>query len=222
MRSEKRRGPGDLTARARIRQAAIACVIEQGFTTSVRSIARRADVSGGLIEYHYGSKAGLFDACDAFVTDQMAAVKEKRLADAAGGPSPQLLQTLTEPEYTWVLGYLIRAMQAGGPRATALYERIVADSRRQFELSESLNLINPSRDPEARVRWTTATSLGSLVVLAALHPDDDPETLMQRFVDEFMFPALETYTEPLLADSTYLDLYLQTQDTRSPSTKEHA
>lgn len=209
MRSVKHPATRDLTARARIRDAAIECVIHEGHDPSVRSIARRAGVSGGLIEYHYGSKAALLEECDAFVTDQMADMKQKRLADAADGPTAHLLQTLSDPEYAWVVGYVIRAFQDGGPRARAMYERIVDDSRQQFEQSEQLGLVNPSRDPEARARWTTSLSIGSLMVIAALHPEKSPSEIFQYFIDEFLLPALELFTEPTLADSSYLDLYLQ-------------
>lgn len=220
MRTGSDHVPDERTARARIRDAAIDCVIAEGFTASVRAIARRAEVSGGLIEYHFGSKAALFDACDAHVGAQMAAIKDQRIADAPSTSGEQLMQTLLHPEYAWMLGYLVRAMQAGGPRAAALHERLLADTRRQFERAEELNLVTPSRDPDARARWSTATSIGSLLVIAALHPEDDPTRLVQRFVDDFMLPAIEGYTEPVLADSTYLDLYLQARDAMSPTSQE--
>ena len=49
----------DLTARARIRDAAIECFARQGFAVSVRAIAAHAGVSPGLVIHHFGSKAGL-------------------------------------------------------------------------------------------------------------------------------------------------------------------
>src|SRR5262249_4006130 len=68
-----RRGGGDmafedLTAGARIREAALAQFAEHGFErTTIRGIARAAGVSPGLLRHHFGSKQELKDAVDAHV-----------------------------------------------------------------------------------------------------------------------------------------------------------
>ncbi len=57
-----RNGPAaeDLTARARIRDAALAQFAEYGFDrATVRGIAGAAGVSPGLVRHHFGSKNGL-------------------------------------------------------------------------------------------------------------------------------------------------------------------
>jgi AcrR family transcriptional regulator len=60
----------DLTARARIRDAAIRLFTERGMEkTSILDIAKEAGVSGGLIRHHFGSKDGLREACDTYVFD---------------------------------------------------------------------------------------------------------------------------------------------------------
>ncbi len=62
----------DLTARARIRDSAIVYFGRHGFrTATVRAIAADADVSPALVIHHFGSKDGLREACDAYVTDLM-------------------------------------------------------------------------------------------------------------------------------------------------------
>jgi AcrR family transcriptional regulator len=52
----------DLTARARIRDAAIRRFGSDGFGASVRAIAADAAVSPGLVMHHFGSKEGLVEA----------------------------------------------------------------------------------------------------------------------------------------------------------------
>jgi AcrR family transcriptional regulator len=57
--------PEDLTARARIRDAAMRHFAEHGFErATIRGIAETAGVSSGLVRHHFGSKQALRDACD--------------------------------------------------------------------------------------------------------------------------------------------------------------
>lgn len=207
MRSASPAGQPDLTARARIRQAAVDCIVDEGFSTSVRAIARRAGVSGGLIEYHYGSKASLFDACDDYVLTLLADIKLARIHSEA--PAQGMMTTLASTEHAWIAGYLVRAIQAGGERARLAYERLVTDTMEQFEESERRGIVSSSRDPEARARWVTASGIGAFVVQAHLHPEASPAELFRRFADEFALPMLESYTEPVFIDRSFLDLYLE-------------
>ena len=57
----------DLTARARIRDAAIRRFGADGFGASVRAIAAEAGVSPGLVIHHFGSKDALRASCDEHV-----------------------------------------------------------------------------------------------------------------------------------------------------------
>jgi AcrR family transcriptional regulator len=65
--------PDDLTARARIREAALELFARDGVrATSMRSVAARAGVSPSLVVHHFGTKAGLRDAVDDAVRDGFA------------------------------------------------------------------------------------------------------------------------------------------------------
>ena len=102
----------DLTARARIRDAAIECFAEEGFGAGFRAIAARAGVSPGLITHHFGSKTALRATCDAEVLRQYRAVKEGALER----PSGHVLENLAAPGVpATLLVYLLRAIHAGGP-----------------------------------------------------------------------------------------------------------
>lgn len=78
----------DLTARARIRDAAIQLFAERGIEdVTIRDIASAAGVSSGLVRHHFGSKDDLRAACDSHVLSQMMGLKEQavlegQLADA--------------------------------------------------------------------------------------------------------------------------------------------
>jgi len=78
---DRRHAYEDLTARARIRDAALWHFAEEGFSrATIRDIAATAGVSPGLVRHHFGSKEGLRDACDEAVSQRL---RRSRLASAA-------------------------------------------------------------------------------------------------------------------------------------------
>jgi AcrR family transcriptional regulator len=68
--SAEDRPPEDLTARARIRDAALDQFAARGVkAATLKDIADAAGVSVGLVQHHFGSKDGLREACDKHVRD---------------------------------------------------------------------------------------------------------------------------------------------------------
>jgi TetR/AcrR family transcriptional regulator, regulator of cefoperazone and chloramphenicol sensitivity len=109
---------GDLTARARIRDAAIELFADRGLDgATIRDIALQAGVSSGLLRHHFGSKEGLRDACDEFVVSELTGV-QARFLDI---PSLERI----DPGWLRMQRYLIRSLVDGSPTAHALFERLV-------------------------------------------------------------------------------------------------
>src|SRR5262249_41433285 len=72
----------DLTARARIRDAALTLFAERGIEgATIRDIAKAAGVSSGLVRHHFGSKEGLRDACDSHALERLLAFKEEAVLE---------------------------------------------------------------------------------------------------------------------------------------------
>ena len=72
----------DLTARARIRDAALRLFGERGMDgATVRDIAKSAGVSGGLVRHHFGSKDGLRARCDAYALERLLRLKEQAVLE---------------------------------------------------------------------------------------------------------------------------------------------
>src|SRR3981081_1211972 len=65
----------DLTAVARIRDAAIEQFGEHGFGVGLRTLAEAAGVSAALVIHHFGSKDGLQKACDEYVAEEIRSEK---------------------------------------------------------------------------------------------------------------------------------------------------
>jgi AcrR family transcriptional regulator len=199
----------DLTARARIRDAAIACFAEQGFDASFRTIAKRAGVSPGLITHHFGSKEALRAECDAEVLRRYTAYK----TGAVDMPTDEMFHLLDNPGFTAnLLVYMLRAIHAGGQPARDFLERLIEDVRGIMAHGVEIGLIKPSRDEEARLRYLTYQTMGALLVQFVTSPGQTPDefvaTLHERRQDQIL-PTLELFTEGVLADHAMLDDYLR-------------
>ncbi|MFI7617621.1 TetR/AcrR family transcriptional regulator [Nonomuraea terrae] len=154
--SGKDRPPEDLTARARIRDAALAEFAEKGFKgATMKAVADAAGVSIGLVQHHFGSKDGLREACDQHVRDVIlgAAGEVQDGADV----SPEFLRGMYEASGLSVR-YLARALVEGSPVAAALFDE-GAEAAERFFAATWPEEFSPG---EARVRERAA-------VMAAMH-----------------------------------------------------
>lgn len=114
----------DLTARARIRDAALRLFAERGLDgTTIRDIAKAAGVSGGLVRHHFGSKDDLRKACDSYALDQMMRIKEQAVLEGQlGNPA---FMSAAHPTVLLTLRYLARSLVDGSPAAEAMYDEMV-------------------------------------------------------------------------------------------------
>jgi AcrR family transcriptional regulator len=114
----------DLTARARIRDAALTLFAERGMDgTTIRDIAKAAGVSSGLVRHHFGSKEGLRDACDSYALERLVNFKEQAILE--GHIADTGFLSTIHPTVLWLYRYLARALVDGSPAAAAMYDDIV-------------------------------------------------------------------------------------------------
>ncbi|MGH3722500.1 MAG: TetR family transcriptional regulator [Mycobacterium sp.] len=204
------RSADDLTATARIRDAAIKLWGEQGFGGSVRAIAEAAGVSPGLVIHHYGSKEGLRLAVDDYLSEYIRSEKSRTLTSN----DPEVwLQALDEIEsFAPMVRYLLHSVQSGGEPGRAFLQRSIVDAEKYLEDGVQAGTIKPSRDPKRRALWLSLNGLGSLIVYVQMYPDEDLRTILRRYSDELIFPAIEIYTEGLMTDTTMLDAFVAQQE----------
>src|ERR1700678_2227450 len=103
------RSVDDLTAAARIRDAAIERFGEQGFSVGLRPIAEAAGVSAALVIHHFGSKDGLRKACDDYVAEEIRSSKSEAMQ--SNDPTSWLGQLAEIESYAALTGYLVRSLQ---------------------------------------------------------------------------------------------------------------
>ncbi len=209
MRSTSGVPEGDLTARARIRDAAIARFAADGFGASLRVIAADADVSHGLVLHHFESKAGLRAVCDEQVLRTVREAKTATMVTAT--PGFLLAQMAAVEEYATVAGYLVWALQSGGDLAAAFLDRMIDDAQDYLAQATEAGRVRKSRDPAARARFLAYTGLGALLVYLRLHapPGSDLGDVLRAYTEEIALPALELYSEGLFTTPDLLEDYLR-------------
>lgn len=152
----------DLTAHARIRNAALALFAQSGYErTTVRAIAGRAEVSPALVLHHFGSKDGLRAACDEHLLDVM---RTRKTATFTGLSMPSLAAYLqASPEMRPLFDYLARVLADGGELAASLFERMTHDVQAYLAAGEDAGTVRTAADPAARAAVSTAMALGIVI-----------------------------------------------------------
>ncbi len=172
----------DLTARARLRLAALKLFAEHGFdATSTRSIATEAGVSHALLRHHYGSKEGLREAVDEDVLDTfdegLAKFESSDLA-ALGAVTGRLFGSDAPRR-----NYLRRVLLEGDPAGVTLFQRLLDGARQHLRALGGLSA------DEADARWAPYQALflilGPMLLEPVLAPTldqpvFDPDQLAER------------------------------------------
>ncbi|SES30126.1 transcriptional regulator, TetR family [Lentzea xinjiangensis] len=189
------RSASDLTARARIRDAALARFGTDGIAgTSVRAVAADAGVSPALVVHHFGSKEGLRQACDDYVLDSI-----RSGGAAASEALGEVLQAATP-----VRRYLARALLDDTPAAGALFAEIVDRTQAWLAAGEDEGWVRGCADARARavtyVSWLLAPLVLGNHVGRLLGGDPAETTTAVRGTRA----GLEMLTNGLFADDRWL------------------
>lgn len=187
----------DLTARARIRDAALRMFAERGIeATTIRDIAQAAGVSSGLVRHHFGRKDELRAACDAYVLDQTMRYKEQAVLEGQVADAGFL--SAAQPQMLLLLRYFARSMLDGSPSADAMFSRLVGLGERWLEDHHP----EQTTDPAAYAALLVAMEIGTLVMRdqlshalgADIFSPDGHLRLTRAKVDFYSKPLLDPKT----------------------------
>jgi len=184
----------DLTARARIRDAALRHFGERGIGgATIRDIAKAAGVSPGLVRHHFGSKEGLRDACDSYALDQLIRIKEQVVLE--GQVTDVGFMSSAHPTVLLLYRYLARSMVDGSPAAASMFDEMVDLGERWLDRQ------NPGLTSDSRAY--AAVFVAMETGLLAMH-----EQLSRALGADILSPAghlrmtrakLDFYSRPLLS-----------------------
>lgn len=201
----------DLTAAARIRDAAIEQFGEHGFGVGLRAIAEAAGVSAALVIHHFGSKEGLRKACEDYIAEKIRNTKSEAIQ--SNDPATWFAQLAEIEDYAPLMAYLVRSMQTGGDLANMMWRRMIDNAEGYMEEGVRAGRIKPSRDPQARAKYLAITGGGGFLLYIQMHDTPtDLRAVLRDYSRDMILPALEVYTEGLLTDRTMYDAFLAAED----------
>ncbi len=209
----------DRTAVARIRDAAVEQWGQQGFNVGLRSIAQAAGVSAALVIHHFGSKDGLRKACDDYIAEE---IRTGKLASMQTNDPAEWFRQMAEIEsYAPLMAYLVRSMQSGSDLAKTLWRRMIENAEQYLDEGVRNGILKPSRDPKARAKFLGINNGGGFLLFLQLHDDPtDLRAVLRDYGEAMTLPALEMYTQGLMADSTMYDAFLAKYEQGIPFTSQ--
>jgi AcrR family transcriptional regulator len=197
----------DLTATARIRDAAIEQFGRHGFGTGLRAIAEAAGVSAALVIHHFGSKESLRKACDDYVLELVRESKSGALRSMS--PATWFAELAEIESYAPVVAYLMRSLQSGGDLARALMQQMIDNAEGYIEEAVRAGTIKPSRDPKARARFLGMVGGGAFLLYLQMHDNPtDMAAVLHDDGEDMVLPALELYTHGLMTDTSMYDAFV--------------
>ncbi|MFV8141910.1 TetR/AcrR family transcriptional regulator [Mycolicibacterium senegalense] len=162
--------PVELSNAERIRDAAIRCFAAQGISaTTMRAIAEAAGVSHGLVQHHFGNKAGLIAAVDNYVLRVFGEALESNPlpvptepADdfkSLGGRFSKLIH-----DHPNVVDYVGRALSEGNNIGVVVFDGLLQISIRQRDTFAAAGLTRPDIDPDYAALNPLILRLGAIML----------------------------------------------------------
>lgn len=144
----------DLTARARIREAALEHFARDGYDrATIRAITKTAGVSPGLLRHHYGSKEALREACDRYVFEMLHRANAQLLDDP--GATAQIQET-SKPFGR----YVARSLADGSPTVGPIFDELVRMTEAWLVRADGSRKDTPTVDRRVRAALVTAMKIG--------------------------------------------------------------
>lgn len=192
--------PGDLTARATIREAALRLFSDRDpDAVTVRQIAAEAGVSPALVIHHFGSKAGLRTAVDEHVAhafERVIDALEGDLADElAGQGSGSLAEAFVAafPADSAVPAYLRRLLLSNDPTGDAVFTRWFELTERLLTGLEAAGVARPSQDRRVRAAFLLVNDLAALLLARQIERACGVALLTSEGMTQWAAEAMDVY-----------------------------
>jgi TetR/AcrR family transcriptional regulator, regulator of cefoperazone and chloramphenicol sensitivity len=191
----------DLTARARIRNAALRCFTEYGFDrATIREIARAAGVSPGLVRHHFGSKDDLRKACDAYALEALHAYVDRAMTDE-GLNDPSLVAEARDPLHPYQL-YLARALIDESEAAAQIFDAMVTMTEQLLRQIDKQRPDPPVADLRTRAALTVAMALGIPAFQAHISRSIGTDILSPEGDRRVVLAVLDIQSHPTISPET--------------------
>ena len=191
----------DLTARARIRNAALQYFTEYGFDrATIRDIARAAGVSPGLVRHHFGAKDDLRRACDAYALQALHAYVERAMTDE-GLNDPKLIAEARDPLHPYQR-YLARALIDESEAAAEIFDEMVTMTEKLLQQIDKQRPDPPVADLRTRAALTVAMALGIPAFQAHISRSIGTDILSPEGDKRVILAVLDIQSHPTISPDT--------------------
>lgn len=158
----------DLTAKARIRNAAMDLFAQHGESrVSLRAVAAEAGVTLGLVQHHFKTKAGLVDAVDALIVDYFdAAVSSVPPTGTAGEVAAARDEAVRKMlhDNPAVVNYVRRVVLEPAETQARLLESLIALTRREVTGLREAGLASTTRRESTQIIEVLVRQFGELLL----------------------------------------------------------
>lgn len=196
--------PAEPSPKERIRDAALSCFAVRGIAaTTLRAIAETAEVSLGLVQHHFRTKAALTAAVDQYVLQVVSeALEPTRMpeppSDGLNAAGRRLTGLMVErPD---VMTYLGRALAEGGALGSVIFTGLLGISAGQGDHFGQQGKLRPDLDPD----WGALNPLILRVGAIILHPYIELH-LRESFFTERQLRRWDAAVTSLIRHGQFLD-----------------
>ncbi len=162
--------PPEVSAKERIRDAALSCFGLRGIAaTPLRTVAECAEVSIGLVQHHFRTKAALTAAVDQYVLQVVGeALQPTKLPEPPNDGLDEAGRRLTALmlERPDVMTYVGRVLAEGGAFGSVIFDGLVGISAGQGDQFGDHGTLRPDLDPDWGVLNPLILRIGAII----LHP----------------------------------------------------
>lgn len=173
-----------------------------GFDESMIEMSIATDTDVSTLSELFGSIEGLRAACDQYVQKTIQASKTEALTSHdVGSWFTQIAQI---DSYAPMMTYIMRTLEAGGDSGRLFLQQMIDNAESYLEEAVRAGTIKPSRDPRGRARFLAMSGGGSFLLYRQLHNNPtDMAAVLSDYGRNMIMPALELYTQGLMADDHF-------------------
>jgi AcrR family transcriptional regulator len=160
-------GAQETSTTERIRNAALKSFATYGTSaTSLRTVAAAAGVSVGLVQHHFGTKAGLIKAVDDHVLGLVIAAIAPPLAGPPADSIAEMGSRVTRmvAEQPDIVDYLGRALIDGSPLGTTIFDTLTAFGMARWTKRDERGETRPDVDLTWAALNALVLPLGTLIL----------------------------------------------------------
>lgn len=181
----------DLTPAARIRNAALEGFARDGVkATSIRDVADAANVSAGLVQYHFKTKVDLERAVNEYVIEIATKAYEDFEKGTSGATTNERLSAMGDTiaelvrDHSSALLYVMRSAARGEQAGLEIFDALLAFAHTQIERLEQEGALREDADQLWAVLHVVVWNLGTVMLEPAINrhlpaPFRDPAQLQR-------------------------------------------